>query len=125
MCVNWYDTDNPVYSISFDAEDDTTFYAGTNGDGGGTVRRVLSLSVGGIYTCSTNGDCTLSPSTGEAVISVAGGTGSVFWSLYAVSPFLYAGTSTSKVAFTSSTSVNWSETQLLYFPGSTLTTTIV
>ena len=60
-CLNWYDTEEAVKSISFDAEDGTTFYAG--------------IDSGGIYTCSTNGDCTLSHNTGEPVASVAGGDG--------------------------------------------------
>ena len=30
-CLNWYETEKPVVSISFDDEDGTTFYAGTNG----------------------------------------------------------------------------------------------
>ena len=73
-CVNWYEiTDEVVQSISFDAEDGTTFYAGTYND--------VTFSGGSIYTCSTNGGCTRSLITGDAVNSVAGGTSSVFWSL--------------------------------------------
>ena len=126
--VNWYETDDKklsdldkaVSSISFDDKDGTTFYAGTYYGGS-------SNPTGGIiYTCSTNGGCTRSYRTGNDVVSVAGGMGSVFWSLYYGLPFLYAGTSTStsSVAFTSSTSENWGYAQLLFIPGSTLTTAI-
>ena len=119
-CLTWYEnTDEVVKSISFDAEDGTTFYAGT-----ADINK--SKNLGRIYTCSTNtqNDCKVSPSNGgRAVESVAGGMGSVFWSLRNQNAeYIYTGTSTTYAAFTSSTSSNWSRTQLLYFSGSTLTT---